>query len=96
MLKRHKNFQKIAQNVLDKGTNCAYTAINKTQKVTIMTAIVIQAKTDIGARIIRAANDYQLDPSSFASGLLNAAIDERLKLDGENQRSEDIPASTEA
>ena len=59
-----------------------------------MTTITIDDRTPLGKAIADAAEQYGLDPSAFASGMLNAVIQK--KAQSAEQSTTDIPAEAPA
>lgn len=62
-----------------------------------MTTITIDDRTPLGKAIADAAEQYGLDPSAFASGMLNAVIHKKAQAEQPNAATPaEAPAATTA
>lgn len=61
-----------------------------------MTTITIDDRTPLGKAIADAAEQYGLDPSAFASGMLNAVIHKKAQAEQPTATPAEAPAATTA
>ena len=61
-----------------------------------MTTITIDDRTPLGKAIADAAEQYGLDPSAFASGMLNAVIHKKAQAEQPSATPAGVPAAPTA
>lgn len=63
-----------------------------------MTTVTIDDRTPLGKAIVAAAEQYGLNPSAFASGLLHAVIHKKAQIAEQSAEStpNEVPAATTA